>query len=219
MDILICAATTAEIAPLIEFIENYQGAKAKPSHKVRVLVTGVGGIATTYNLMNSIYQQKPDYLIQAGIAGGFNIMDEIGKVVLIYEEIIGDMGAEEKDTWMDIFDLQLVENTFPFTEKKLINPDFSDWDKLGIPIVRALSVNEVTTNANRIEILRQKYFPVVESMEGAAFHYVCLQQKIPFMQIRAISNYIGERDKANWKMEEAIANLSEQLKRILLSFG
>ena len=48
-------------------------------------------------------------------------------------------------------------------------------------------------------------------MEGAAFHYVCLQQKIPFIQLRAISNYVGERNKTKWKMKEAIINLNEKL--------
>ena len=48
-----------------------------------------------------------------------------------------------------------------------------------------------------------KFLPVIESMEGAALHYVCLMEKIPFLQIRSISNYIGERDKKKWNMKDA----------------
>ena len=48
-------------------------------------------------------------------------------------------------------------------------------------------------------------------MEGAALHYVCLMEKIPFLQIRSISNYVGERNKRNWNMKEAIANLNKKL--------
>jgi futalosine hydrolase len=52
-------------------------------------------------------------------------------------------------------------------------------------------------------------------MEGAAFHYVCLLEKIPFLQLRSISNLIGERDKTKWKMEKAIQNLNENLISLL----
>ena len=52
-------------------------------------------------------------------------------------------------------------------------------------------------------------------MEGAAFHYVCLQQKIKFLQLRSISNRVGERDKTKWAMKEAIANLNIELKKLV----
>ena len=48
-------------------------------------------------------------------------------------------------------------------------------------------------------------------MEGAALHYVCRSMSVPFMQVRAISNYIGERDKSKWKMKEAVDNLNDTL--------
>jgi futalosine hydrolase len=57
--------------------------------------------------------------------------------------------------------------------------------------------------------------PVVESMEGAAFHYVCLMEKIPFLQLRGISNYVGERNKANWKIRESIDALNQQLIKMI----
>jgi futalosine hydrolase len=52
-------------------------------------------------------------------------------------------------------------------------------------------------------------------MEGAALHYTCLMENIPFIQLRAVSNFVGERDKNKWKMKEAIAVLNEKLRRIL----
>jgi futalosine hydrolase len=38
---------------------------------------------------------------------------------------------------------------------------------------------------------------------------------IPFIQIRAVSNYVGERDKSKWKTQEAIYNLNETLLEFL----
>jgi len=48
-------------------------------------------------------------------------------------------------------------------------------------------------------------------MEGAALHYVCLLERIPFLQIRSISNETGVRDKARWKMKEALTDLNATL--------
>jgi futalosine hydrolase len=48
-------------------------------------------------------------------------------------------------------------------------------------------------------------------MEGAALHYTCLMEKIPFIQLRGISNYITERNKKNWDMKQSILNLNKEL--------
>jgi futalosine hydrolase len=56
-------------------------------------------------------------------------------------------------------------------------------------------------------------------MEGAAFHYVCLMKQIPFIQIRSISNKVGERDKRKWKMKHAIERLKEELQIISTSLN
>jgi futalosine hydrolase len=62
-----------------------------------------------------------------------------------------------------------------------------------------------------IKFYKQKFHPVTESMEGAALHYVCLMENIPFIQLRSISNYIGERNKKKWDMKDSIVNLNETL--------
>ena len=66
-----------------------------------------------------------------------------------------------------------------------------------------------------MQLLSGKYNPVTESMEGAAFHYVCLKQKIPFLQLRSISNYAGERDKSKWDIEKSILHLNKELADII----
>jgi futalosine hydrolase len=51
-------------------------------------------------------------------------------------------------------------------------------------------------------------------MEGAALHYVGGITNTPFIQIRAVSNYVGERNKAKWKLKESI----EQLEAYVLTY-
>jgi futalosine hydrolase len=62
-----------------------------------------------------------------------------------------------------------------------------------------------------IKFYRNVFDPAIESMEGAALHYVCLMENIPFLQIRSISNYIGERNKKKWDMMDSIVNLNKAL--------
>ena len=210
MTILVAAATPAEIEITRQFLEktNFQ----INQHQIDMLVTGVGSIATTYSLAKSIQRKRHEYVIQAGIAGSFSKEMALGTTVCVHEEIMGDLGAEENNEFSDIFDLGLMkENDLPFTNKVLKNPFLTERHAFGLPAVRSISINEITTRKARIDLLQRKFNPDIESMEGAAFHYVCLSEEIPFIQIRAISNYVGERDKDKWRIALAIENLNSAL--------
>lgn len=211
MKVVITSATTAEWMPAFLGINNLYTGKSK---RMQVLFhqTGVGMLATAVSLTRLVLEDKPDLIIQAGIAGTFNQQLNLGKVVAINDEILGDMGVEENNKWKDIFDLKLEQsNTAPFEKRRLSNPFLADFNLLKLPEVRAVTVNEISTNANRIHQLKKKYNPVTESMEGAALHYIGRETNTPFIQIRSISNYIGDRNKNNWKINEAIENLNQTL--------
>jgi futalosine hydrolase len=83
--------------------------------------------------------------------------------------------------------------------------------------VKGITTNEITASKQKIKRYQDTFDPVVESLEGAALHYVCLMEKIQFLQIRSISNYIGERNKKNWNMKDSIGNLNKELIPLLES--
>src|SRR5439155_3535659 len=93
----------------------------------------------------------------------------------------------------------------------LPNPYIEKFNLLKLKAVTGVTVNEITTRKERIKQLVKKYNPVVESMEGAALHYVCRQTNTCFLQMRTISNYIGERDKSKWMIKESLGNLNDAL--------
>ncbi len=66
-----------------------------------------------------------------------------------------------------------------------------------------------------IDRLRDMPNGQIENMEGAAFFYVSLLKKIPFLSIRSISNVVETRDKSKWKMELAIKNLNDIVLQML----
>ncbi len=102
-------------------------------------------------------------------------------------------------------------NVFPFTGKKLFNPHLGTLNILQLPEVTAVTINEITTRPERIKQLKEKYGAEIESMEGACLHYCCLQTNTKFIQLRATSNYVGERDKNNWRFKDAFSNLADVL--------
>ncbi len=180
--------------------------------EIQFHISGVGLLSTAVSLTKLIITEKPDLIIQAGIAGAFDQSVSLGKLITIKEETLGDLGVQEGNEWKDLFDLQLEdENRFPFKNKTLANPWLTKYNLLQLPELKGISVNEVSTGAERMQKLIKKYGVQTESMEGAALHYVCLEYNIAFIQMKAISNYVGERDKSNWKMKTAIQNLNEGL--------
>jgi futalosine hydrolase len=82
---------------------------------------------------------------------------------------------------------------------------------LHLKTVTGITVNEITTRKDRIQQLVKKYDPFIETMEGAALHFVCRSTGTAFLQMRAISNYVGERDKSKWVMKDALHNLNAAL--------
>ena len=212
MEIGIVAATPFEIEAASRFIQ--QAAESSPN-RYRILLTGVGMLSTSVYLSEQVQQHSFDLLLQAGICGAFGEKLCLGETVLVGEELIGDLGVEEEG-FKDVFDMGFAkEDRFPFTAKGLVNPYLHQWKHLELPVVRGLTINEITTRPARIMNLQQKYGCEVESMEGAAFHYVCLKRNIPFLQLRSVSNFVGERNKGNWKIKAAIEQLNHQLVRIL----
>jgi futalosine hydrolase len=214
MYILLVAATENEIRTTADWLSSLKG--PVNGHEVEVLITGVGSAATSYALTRQLLWRSPEMVIQAGIGGSFNNEYPPETVAFIGEEVFADLGVFENNSFNDIFDLGLAgENEYPFTNRMLVNPRPDPWIKYGLPFLRGATINCISSTDQQIEAIKNKYQPAIESMEGAALHYACLMEHIPFIQLRAVSNYVGERDKNKWKMIEAMTVLNEKLRRIL----
>ena len=210
MNILLTAATPGEIQITREYLA--EKIYYRKNCNTSILITGAGLLNTAYALTKHLAKTKPGIVIQAGIGGSLHPFYPPGSVVVIGEEVMGDMGVEEDSAFNDMFDLNLAqENIFPFSGKMLVNPHRQILEKIKLPAVRGVSINEITTDATRMQQLIEKYGVIVESMEGAALHYVCLQEAIPFIQLRSVSNFVGERDKSRWRMKEAVEHLNREL--------
>ncbi|MBM3432231.1 MAG: futalosine hydrolase [Bacteroidetes bacterium] len=213
--LLVVAATPLEINP---FLKQWKSGSIAPKNwEVDVLITGIGLTATTYSLIKQIHFRKPDLIIQAGVGGCFDETIPLGEVVLVKQEAIADQSVIELNQLKTLFDLQLVpQDQFPYQKGWLINRS-PELKKHPLKKVRGISVNEITTDKKKKDFYRKHFNPLVESMEGAALHYVALRENIPFLQLRSFSNYIAERNKKRWNMKASIENLNRGLIRIVKS--
>lgn len=204
--ILLCSATSFEIAPTVDRLHEFVD--------VEICITGVGLMETAFRLSDKIAAFQPDLMIQAGFAGLLNDDHQLGSVVAIRRDTIGDLGVEEHGAFRSMYALGFgPPDIAPWEEAWLVN-NSNLLSATGLPLVDAVSVNEITTDADRISYYRN-IGAVAESMEGAAFHYAALRRGIPFVQLRAFSNAIGERDKTRWQIAECISNLNRELLDLL----
>ena len=188
-------------------------------HEIDVLITGVGMVATSSWCSQALSTKQFDVAINLGVCGSFNAAFEPGSVVHVVSDHLVELGAEDGDSFLTIQQMKLLgDDEFPFTGGRLVNtapPPLAPLDAL--PQVHGVTVNTVHGNDASIARVTERFKPDVESMEGAAFMYACLIHGVPFAQVRAVSNVVERRNRAAWKLNEAIAELAVVGRRILES--
>jgi futalosine hydrolase len=206
MNLLIVAATDAEIAPLSAY---FQTARLPDTVTGGVLITGVGMLNATYELTKHLQANRYDLVLQVGVAGTYVNSLKPGDVVFVTSDQYGDLGAEDHDNYLDIFEMGFINpDVSPFINGRLLTPLLPVHNRIKLPQVSGLTVNTVTGSEHTLARRKEKFHCDIETMEGVALHFVCLKERAAFAQVRAISNYVTPRDKSQWQIKEAIINLN-----------
>ncbi len=188
---------------------------------VDILVTGHGSVFTTYHVLKTLSVFSYDLAINIGIAGSFDYFLELGMVTNVVQDQFADLGFEEKDSFFTLTEKEMLpEDSFPFTGevlRSLGNFEIETVESL-IP-VKAITVNTLHGKMENIQMVRNKFKCEIETMEGAAFFYVCLMEKIPFLQIRSVSYFVELRKVENWNIPLALNNLHSTVMDILNSLN
>jgi len=218
--ILFVTATTSEA----DVLKNINGMMPVPggcrfgTFEIRLLVTGVGSIATAWAMKQWIsLNEKPDLAINAGIAGSYKDEFNTGDVVMPFSDCFADAGIEDGANFLTLTEAGLTGvNEFPFRDGLLIaDTSYIDRMKSLVKPVRAITVNTATGSKATRDKLLKRFNPDIETMEGAAFFYICARENIPFLALRAISNRVEPRNKRNWNIALALGKLLEKLNEII----
>jgi futalosine hydrolase len=200
MKTLVVAATIDEVRGIYEHF-NLPIAPFAQAVDFDILITGVGMTATAFSLgrtLTSAYTQ----VLNLGIAGAFDRNIPLGSLVYISKDIFSELGAQDKNSFISIDELGFGASVMTSEPVKNIHLN---------TLVHAtgITVNTVHGHAESIDKVVSRLNPTIESMEGAAVLYACRQVGLPCIQVRAISNYVEERNKPGWKIGLAIKNLNE----------
>lgn len=209
--VLVHAATQRELA---ELQSEWPPGSYHTALTLEYIVGGVGPVATAISLSERLCTPpSPNLLLTIGIAGALDRALALGEVVHVTREEFGDLGVEEADgSLTSLAALGLFDpDAPPFSAGRLHAPAAPAFAKqaTGVTCGRAYG------SADSIARLRRRTDAQVESMEGAAAMWVAARRGIPFVQLRAISNYVEPRDRAAWRIDLALAQLTEAVERLL----
>ncbi|MEJ2289456.1 MAG: futalosine hydrolase [Deinococcales bacterium] len=215
--LLLVSATAEEARPLREALDG-ASLPARWGHAwegrlgdVDVVLThlGVGKANTAAGLALALERWRPEAVVQYGIGGAFvGSFLSSGMVAVASTDVHVDTGAGEADAWEDMESVgfPLLEGPPPrFNEmptdrrlsERLAAPSAA-------PLLRFATSERVTGSLEEADRLQRRFDVAIESMEGAAAAQVCLALGVPFAEIRAVSNVVGERDRRTWDVPRAI---------------
>jgi futalosine hydrolase len=214
--ILIVAATAMEVVPVFERMDPRPTADttvkgyAHGRHEIDLLITGVGMVATAVWCSRALTRTAYDLALNLGVCGGFDSAIQPGTVVHVVSDRLAELGAEDGETFLTLEQLGLPGDSAFTNASPPSNPALEQ-----LPAVTGITVNTSHGNERTIALVVERFKPQVESMEGAAFMSACLITKVPFAQVRAVSNLVERRNRESWRMAEAIQNLSAAALRIV----
>jgi futalosine hydrolase len=188
--------------------------------EINLLITGIGSVATAWAMKQWLsLNVTPDLVINAGIAGSYNDELLIGDIVMPVSDCFADSGIENNHEFYTLPEAGLTSaDEFPYKAGLLIaDTKYSEKMKGIARPVNAITVNTATGSDITRNKLLKKFSPDIETMEGAAFFYVCIREEIPFLALRALSNKVEKRNRTNWNIDLALNNLSEKLKDVIVA--
>jgi futalosine hydrolase len=190
---------------------------------VDVLTGGVGiaAAATSTALALARFPGRYGLVASMGIGGGMPGRAGLGATVLGTVSIAADLGAQTADGFVPVTALGFGRNTFPGRPDLIITPGGrepagpTDWITGAI-----LTVSTVTGTADRAtELAGQHPDAVAEAMEGFGVATAADATGTPFVEIRTVSNPVGPRDRAAWRIPDALAALSKAATRMSTLVG
>jgi len=186
---------------------------------VDVIITGIGMVNTAYYLGKQFASNSYDVALNVGLAGSFDRSIRLGEVVNITEECISELGAEDGEKFLRIDQMNpniadKSDSPYELINKSRIKNVIIDH----LISVKGISVNTVHGEDKSIGKVKSLFSPSVESMEGAAFFVACANVGIKFAEIRAISNYVEQRNTSNWEIDKAVKEFTGTIEEILKAF-
>lgn len=178
-----------------------------------VIAAGVGPAAAAAATATALARARAagdpyGLVVSAGIGGGFAPDAPVGSVVVAETIVAADLGAQtpgEPGGFTSVADLGFgtCEHRPPREASRAVA------GVLGAAYGPILTVSTVTGTADRAAELAGRHpGAVAEAMEGFGVAAAAAADGVPVLEIRTVSNAVGPRDRAAWRIGEALAALT-----------
>ncbi|MCE7079079.1 futalosine hydrolase [Streptomyces sp. ST2-7A] len=178
---------------------------------VEAVVAGVGpaaaAAATADALARARAEGRPfDLVLCAGIAGGLTGRAPLGSVVVASRILAADLGAETPDGFADVTELGF--GTVAHDPPARLAAEVAG--AAGALLAPVLTVSTVTGTVERAAELAARHPTAgAEAMEGFGVAEAAVRAGVPVLEVRAVSNPVGPRDRAAWRIPEALRALAD----------
>ena len=178
-----------------------------------LLETGIGAVNTAQALTVALQEVDPELVLQIGIGGAYlsSGLDK-GDLALATEENYGDLGVITPAGWSPADEIGIpvlsadrdYYNTYP-VDPTLVTKAQHILEQLGECVVRGpfVTVQQCTGREDIGNELAARFNAICENMEGAAAAHICKLYEVPFLELRAISNRVEDRNKDAWDIPRA----------------
>lgn len=224
MKILVTAAEEQELRRAeraFDMVKKSKDVKAQ----VEFRLTGIGAVQACHCVTREVVAAAAagdpyNLVVNLGIAGSYDLEAfPIGSAAVISREHFADLGFGSEEGFSDLFQYGILEkDDFPYTKGALARqllpyPHIEKvLEKYGAGA--GATVQCVTGTQVRCKEIVDMYNPQIESMEGAGVYYAALMEKVPFFELRTVSNAVGERDTSKWESKAALDTLEECCREI-----
>ena len=192
---------------------------------VLVLPAGMGKTNAAQALTALLETRSLRGVVGFGVGGAYSGSGlGIGDVALASACIYGDEGVEAPDGWMSTegIGIPLLEHGGARVFNEIVlDPALVERARTALQAVGItprvgpfVTVSACSGTASRGEVLARRFGALCEGMEGAALAHVAALYEIPFLELRAMSNAVEDRDLSRWRLAEA-ADAAQRAVRVV----
>ena len=199
------------------------------TRRVVLVETGVGLVNTAQALTAALEHLNPALVLQIGIGGAYLASNLVpGDLALATQENYGELGVLTPAGWRPAEEIGIpllstdrdYYNAYPLDPTRVAKAE-RILDQSGEPVARGpfVTVQQCTGRRDIGDAVAARFNAICENMEGVAAAHLCTLYAVPFLELRAISNRVEDRDKAAWEIPRAVHRAQTAVRKLVEAIG